>query len=138
MVPINTTIPVDYFFKWFTWNYDNHSIGFALTKDSAYFYESDNCNAQPKLVDTIPVTSKQRKQIKKYLFSYQDICKNETQYINFSTEPFAYNLRGYYKNRYVEKRVVGDTASVKIKNNIFKILDNKDLTPSDSITYTWN
>ena len=43
MVPVNTKVEVDYFFKWFTWNDENQSIGFALTKDRAYFYENDCC-----------------------------------------------------------------------------------------------
>ena len=101
MVKINTQIDVDYFFKWFTWNDENKSLGFALTKDSAYFYENDNCKEQPKLVDVIPINNKQRKLIKQYLFSYKDICRKTTQYYNISTEPFVYNLKGYYKNIYV-------------------------------------
>lgn len=33
MVKINTKIDVDYFFKWFTCNDENKSLGFALTKN---------------------------------------------------------------------------------------------------------
>ena len=59
MVPINTTVDVKYFFKWFAWNDDYHSIGFARTKDSVDFYENDNCNEVPRLCDITPITSKQ-------------------------------------------------------------------------------
>lgn len=137
MVPINTKVDVDYFFKWFTWNDENHSIGFALTKDNAYFYENDCCNEPPKLVDIIPITNKQRKLIKKYLFSYQDVCKRTTQYFNISTDPFVYNLKGYYRNVFVNKRVIGDGASIKLKDSILKILNNQQLQSSDYITYNW-
>ena len=137
MLRISTDVKVDYFFKWFTWKDDNHSIGFALTKDSAYFYENDNCDEPPKLVEIIPITSKQRKLIKKYLFSYQDICKSTTPYLVISTNPFVYNLRGHYRNVFVNKRVVGDGASIKLKDTIFKILNNQELKPSDYINYNW-
>lgn len=122
MVKINTQIDVDYFFKWFTWNDENKSLGFALTKDSTYFYENDNCKEQPKLVDVIPITNKQRKLIKQYLFSCKEICRKTTQYYNISTEPFVYNLKGYYKNIYVNKRVVGDAASTKLRNSMLMII----------------
>jgi len=137
MVKLNTQIDVDYFFKWFTWDDDNKSLGFALTKDSAYFYENDNFEEQPKLVEVIPISNKQRKLIKQYLFSYKDICKKTTAYYNISTEPFVYNLKGYYKNTYVNKRVVGDAASPKLRNSIFKILNKEMLQPSDYINYNW-
>ena len=87
MMKINTHVEVDYFFKWFTWNDDNRTLGFALTKDSAYFYENDNNEEQPKLVDVISITNKQRKLIKQYLFSYKDIWRKTTSYYNISTEP---------------------------------------------------
>lgn len=137
MVPINTEVDIDYFFKWFTWKKDYHSIGFALTKDSAYFYKNDHCTEPPKLVEIIPITCKQRKLIKKYLFSYHDLCKKPNQYSNISTDPFVYNLKGYYNNIFVNKRVVGDSASIKLKDSIFKILNNQKLIASDYITYTW-
>ena len=137
MVKINTQIDVDYFFKWFTLNDENKSLGFALTKDSAYFYENDNNEEQPNLVDVIPITNKQRKLIKQYLFSYKDICRKTTSYYNISTEPFVYNLKGYYKNIYVNKRVIGDAASTKLRNSIFKILNNEILQPGDYINYNW-
>lgn len=137
MIPINTHVDVDYFFKWFTWNNDNKSIGFALTKDSAYFYESYNYDELPKVVDIIPITRNQRKQIKEYLFSYQDICKKTNQYYNISTDPFVYNLKGYYRNIFVNKRVIGDAASIKLKDTILKILSNQSVKPSDYINYNW-
>ena len=136
MVPINTTVDVSYFFKWFTWDNDNHSIGFAITKDSVYFYENDNYKDKPKLVDIIPITSKQRKQIKNYLFSYQDICKNTKQYHYISQDHFVYNLIGHYKNKLINKRVIGDGASVKLQRTIFKILSNQKVKYSDYITYS--
>lgn len=132
MIPINTSVNVNYFFKWFAWN-NKTSIGFALTKDYAYFYENDNLNENPKLVETIPITNKQRKLIKKYLFSYKDICKKTTQYYNIGADKFVYNLVGYYKNKKINKRVVGDGASIKLQKAIFKILNNETLKPSDYI-----
>lgn len=138
MVPVNTKVDVDYFFKWFSWNNDNQSVGFALTKDKAYFYENECCTESPMLIETIPISRKQRKLIKKYLFSYQDICKKTTQYYNISTEPFVYNLKGFYRNVFVNKRVIGDTASIKIQRSIFKILHNQQLNEGDYITYNWN
>ncbi len=137
MVPVNTKVEVDYFFKWFTWNDENQSIGFALTKDKAYFYENDCYTEPPRLVEIIPISNKQRKLIKKYLFSYQDICRKTVQYYNISTDPFVYNLKGFYRNVYVNKRVIGDAASVKLKNSIFKVLNNQQLEASDYITYNW-
>lgn len=137
MVPINTHVDVDYFFKWFTWNSDYHSIGFALTKDAAHFYESVDPSKQPKLVEILPINNKQRKMIKQYLFSYQDLSRKPDQYANISTDPFVYNLKGYYRNIFVNKKVVGDCASIKLKDSIFKILNNQPLTPSDDINYDW-
>lgn len=137
MLSINTHLNVDYFFKWFTWNDENESIGFALTKDCAYFYKTDDYTKQPMLVETIPITNKQRKLIKKYLFSYRDICRKTDRYYNISTDPFVYNLKGYYRNIYVNKRVIGDSASVKLKDSIMKILNNQELKESDYITYNW-
>ena len=136
MVPINTTVDVKYFFKWFAWNDDYYySIGFAITKDSIYFYENDNCNEEPKLFDIIPITSKQRKLIKKYLFSYQDICKNTTQYHYISLDHFLYNLIGHYNNKLLNKLVIGDSASLKLQRIIFKILSDQKVKYSDYITY---
>lgn len=132
MERINTTINVDYFFKWFSWK-DNHSIGFALTNSCFYHYESDDSTQEPILKEVLPLTRKQVKQIKQYLFSYKDIARKCDNYIWCGIEPFRYELKGYFKNKFVHKKVVGDSASPKIQDIIFRIINNEVITPADYI-----
>lgn len=141
MLRANTIIKEEYFFKSFTWNIANHtSTGFALSKDKMYFYESDDMLKNPMLVDEYSISKQQVKKIKKYLYSYKDVFNDTKQYFRIGQEPCIYNLKGYYRNKltgkdvFVNKVVIGDIATTKLVNAIFKILNNEEIQDGDYIS----
>ena len=136
MIPINTDVDItNYFFKWFAWKEDNTSVGLVLTDNTAYFYANENMKAKPQLTDTIPVSRKQRKEIKKYLFSYEDICRNTVQYYHPDVQNNVFYLDGYFQNKHVKKCIVGDSAGYKLFESVMKVLSNQTLTESDYINW---